>query len=216
MKKHTRTEFLIIGIICQLLGLFCFFTFWLVIFAAILFVVGTIFILISKKKWYLKIICLLPMFIASGIIINASYFEKYILEKDFKGSVNIITDYKIGEPREYDFFERVYRIPKSGVLFTKFNQNSAFNYRKFYQQNENGKLIELGILDHRNYIEPWVYNPPKTEPSRDSFAVFTPQLERDFKNNKYKLTFTVGKYKNLKNWGYIPEEKIDSLRNLKK
>ena len=216
MKANTKTEFLIIGIICQLLGLFCVFTFWLMIFAVILFIIGTIFILISKKKWYFKIFCLLPMFIALGIIINALYFEKYIIPQNFKGSVYIISDKNIGEPREYDFFKRVYRIPKNGVLFTKFNQKSGFNYRKFYQESSSGNLTELGTLDHRHYIEPWVYNPPKTEPSRDSFAVFTPQLERDFNSNNYRLTFTVGKYKDIKNWGFIPEEKIDSLRKMKK
>jgi len=216
MKTSTKTEFLIIGIICQFLGLLCFLTCWLMIYAAILFFIGSLFILISKKKWYYKIISLTPMFIAFGIIFNALYFEKYIIPQNFRGSVHVITDDEIGEPREYNFFQRIYRIPNSGVLFTKFNQKSAYNYREFYQENKNGKLIKLGTLDHRHYIEPWVYNPPKTEPSRDSFAVFTPQLERDLKRGNYKLTFYVGKYKDTKNWGFIPEEKIDSLRSLKK
>ena len=159
---------------------------------------------------------LTPMFVAIGIMINAIYFEEYIIPNNFKGSVNVITDENIGEPREYNFFKRVYKIPTSGVLFTKFHQKAGFNYRKFYQENEKGKLKEIGILDYRRYIEKWDFNPPKTEPSRDSFAVFTPDLEYDFDNKNYKMTFTVGKYKNLKNFGFIPKEKIDSLKKARK
>lgn len=216
MKNQSKTEFLIIGIICQLFGLFCFYTFWLMIFAVILFITGTLFILLSKKQWYSKTLGMLPMFIAIGMMINALYFEKYIIPNDFTGSVYILTDNKIGKKRKYDFFTRVYRIPNSGVLFTKFNQKSGFNYRKFYQENRKGELTELGILDHRHYIEKWVHNPPKTEPSRDSLAVFTPELEYDFDNKNYRMAFTVGKYKDIKNWGIISKDKIDSLRNVEK
>lgn len=216
MKNQSKTEFLIIGIICQLFGLFCFYTFWLMIFAVIFFIVGTLFILLSKKQWYSKILGMLPMFIAIGMMINALYFEKYIIPNNFKGSVYVLTDKKIGKAREYDFFTRVYRIPNSGVLFTKFNQKTGFNYRKFYQENKKGELTELGILDHRDYIEKRVYNPPKTEPLRDSLAVFTPEIEYDFYNKNYRMGFTVGKYNDIKNWGIISKDKIDSLRNVEK
>ncbi len=213
-KEKSRIELLILGIIIQLFGLFCFLTFWLMYFAIVLFIIGTIFILVSRKQWYFKIIAVLPMLIASVIMINAVTLEKYIIPKNFKGSVYVITDKKNGINREYDLFTRVLRIPKSGVLFTKFNQKQVFNYRKFYQESQDGKLKELGTLDYRNYIGKWHFNPPKTEPARDSFAVFTPQIEYDFDSKSHRTVFTIGKYKDIKYWNFIPKEKIDSLRKL--
>lgn len=153
------------------------------------------------------------MLFSIGIIINALTFEKYVIPKDFKGVIYVITEKDYGKNREYDFFTRVFKIPKSGILFTKFKQKPGFNNRKFYQVDNSGNLRELGVLDHRSYIEKWVINPPKTEPSRDSFAVFTPDLEYDYKAKNYRTVFTVGKYKEVKVWNYLPEEKIDSLKN---
>lgn len=153
------------------------------------------------------------MLISICIIINAVRFEKYIIPKGFKGVVYVLTDQEHGEDREYNFFTRVFRIPKSGILFTKFKQKEGFENRKFYQVDNLGNLREIGVLDYRDYIEKWVINPPKTEPSRDSFAVFTPNLEYDFKAKNYRTVFTVGKYNEIKEWNYLPEEKIDSLKN---
>lgn len=212
MNGPAKTTFLILGLISQLLGLFCFFTFWLIYYAVAFFVIGTILIFISRKQWYLILLCILPMLFSIGIIINALTFEKYIIPEDFKGVVYVITDKDYGKNREYDFFTRVYRIPKSGILFTKFRQKPGFNNRKFFQIDTTGNLKEMGVLDYRSYIEKWVVNPPKTEPLRDSFAVFTPDLEYDFKEKNYRMVFTVGKYNETKVWNYLPEEKIDSLR----
>lgn len=158
------------------------------------------------------LLCILPMLFSISVTINAVTFEKYIIPKDFKGVVYVITDKDYGENREYDFFTRVFKIPNSGILFTKFKQKSGFNNRNFYQVDSSGNLRKLGVLDYRSYIEKWDVNPPKTEPSRDSFAVFTPDLEYDFKAKNYRTVFTVGKYKEIEVWNYLPEEKIDGLK----
>ena len=178
------------------------------------FVIGTFAILLSRKKWYLKIGAIIPMLYAIGVVLNALYFEKFIIPENFNGVVYVITDKEYGNKREYDFFTRIYRIPRSGVLFTKFNQNHGINIRNFYQFDEKGNLKELGVLDYRHYIEKWHVNPPKTEPSRDSFAVFTPELNFDFDTKKYNTVFTVGKYKDIQFWNYLPKERIDSLRRV--
>jgi energy-coupling factor transporter transmembrane protein EcfT len=214
MNKTPKTTLLILGLISQILGLLCFYTIWLMIFAVAFFIIGTILIFISRKKWYLKLLCITPMLYSISIIINALTFEKYIIPEKFRGVVYVITDKDLGERREYDFFTRVFRIPESGILFTKFSQEPGYNNRQFYQIDSLGNLKEINILDYRNYIEKWVVNPPKTEPSRDSFAVFTPDLEFDFNEKKYRMVFTVGRYKETNVWNYIPKEKIDSLRSL--
>ena len=207
MKKILLT----IGIIFQLAGLFCFLTFWLMYFAIAFFVIGTILIYLSRTKWYIIILTVSPMLFVVGVIVNALYFEKYIIPENFRGVVYVITDKKRGIDREYNFFTRLYRIPQSGILVTKFNQKSGFNFRSFFQITKKGELKELGVLDYRDYIEKWVINPPKKEPSRDSLAVFTPDIEIDPETKKYRTVFTIGKYKDIKIWNFLPQEKIDSV-----
>lgn len=91
------------------------------LFGVIFFVIGAAFILLSKKRWYVMLLSMLPMWIAVGVFINNMFFEKYIIPKDFRGPIYVITDYEIGQERQFDFFTRVYKIPNSGVLFTKFS-----------------------------------------------------------------------------------------------
>lgn len=213
MDKNEGNYFFGLGIICQLLGFFFFLTFWLMYGAIFLYLIGTVFILISKQRWYFKILSVSPMLFSMGVIINALTFERYLLPEGFKGPVAVITDKEIGEEKEFDFYWRLYKIPSSGILFTKFNQNEGYPTREFFQIEKSGKLKKLGTLDHRDYIESWVINPPKTEPSRDSFAVFTPELEFNFDTRKYYTVFTVGKYKDFEAWNYFPEGLIDSTRN---
>lgn len=186
-------------------------TFWLMYFAIAFFVIGVVLISISKARWYIFILANLPVLFATGTIINALYFEKYILPENFRGVVYVITDKQKGIEKEYDFFTRIYRIPSSGILLTKFNQRPGIHNRSFFQITNNGYIKTLGILDDRDYIEKWVINPPLTEPSRDSLAAFTPTLEYDFESKKYRIVFTVGKYKDIKTFNYLPKEKIDSI-----
>lgn len=214
METPVKNLLLGIGIFFQLIGLFFFFTIVLMYFAIGSFIIGTISIFLSHKKWYLKLCSILPMLFAIGIILNALTFEIFIIPKGFTGVVNIITDKRIGQKREYKFFKRIYKIPPSGILFTKFKQKEGIHIRTFFRIDTNGKMTKLGILDYRNYIEKWDINPPKTEPSRDSFAVFTPELDWNFSKKDYETVFTVGKYKNIKIWNYIPQERIDSIKNI--
>jgi energy-coupling factor transporter transmembrane protein EcfT len=206
-----KQKSVIIAIIFQLAGLFCFLTFWLMYFAILFFVVGTIVICISRVKWYIIIFAVSPMLFVIGTVVNATYYEKYIIPENFRGVVYVITDEEKGKEREYEFFTRIYRIPRSGILLTKFNQKSGFNRRSFFQQTKLGVMAKLGELDDRDYIEKWVINPPSKEPSRDSLAVFTPEFEFDHETKKYKLIFTIGKYKDVHVWNYLPKEKIDSI-----
>ncbi len=211
MDKSLKNVPLTLGVIFQLVGLFCFFTFWLMYCSIVFFTIGTLLIILARQRWYFKLLAIIPMVIAIVIVVRALTFEKYIIPENFTGVVYIITDKEYGVNREYELFTRVFRIPESGVLFTKFVQKPGFNNRKFYQI-KGDSIVQLGVLDYRHYIEKWTVNPRKTEPSRDSLAVFTPNLDFNFNTDDYRMTFTFGKYKDITTWNYIPNERIDSLR----
>ena len=205
-----------LGIFFLLVGLFFFWTFWLMNFGFALLAIGTIFVLFSRQKWYYQLIVIgLPLAYVGFSILNAfARPETFLIPEDFKGVVYVIYDEEIGDLKEYEGLRRVYKIPKTGVLFTKFKQTQGIHNRKFYYVNKNGDRKGLGILDYREYNEKYTINPRPTEPPRDSLAVFTPEISTDLmlKTKYYFTTFTVGKYQEIKVWNFLYPVNIDSLR----
>lgn len=177
------------------------------------FAIGTVLLLLSRQKWYFSVLYLLPMCVALTVMTYLLQLEKYIIPADFTGDVIVITDPKNGAEKEYDFFNRVYRIPKSGILFTKFNQISGINKRSFYKMDPQGNLKKMGVLTADNFMEKGVINPNKTGPLTDSLAVLMPRASVDFASNIATTLFTVGKYKDLKDWNELPQKTIDSLKS---
>ena len=139
--------------------------------------------------------------------------ETFLLPDNFKGVVYIIYDKDFGDPKEYEGLRRVYKIPETGVLFTKFPQTQGIHNRKFYYFTKNGDRKELGILDYREYNEKYTINPRATEPPRDSLAVFTPEISVDLmlKSKYYYTTFTVGKYQDIEGWNHIAVQHLSGL-----
>lgn len=86
---------------------------------------------------------------------NSAEDERYILPREFTGAVLIIFNQKDGEEKEYDGKTRIYRVPKSGVLKTQFQQ--GVGYRKvtyvshdielYYLKPNDGLTLSQGIND---------------------------------------------------------------------
>src|SRR5215204_441344 len=120
------------GIFSLLVGLFCFQTFWLMYFGFAFLALGTILILFSKQKWYYQLVAIgLPLGYVGFSILNAfARPETILLPNNFRGVVYVIYDKQIGQPKEYEGLRRVYKIPETGVLFTKFPQTQGIHNRK--------------------------------------------------------------------------------------
>jgi len=180
--------------------------------------IGTILILFSRQKWYFQLITIgLPLGYVAFSIVNAfARPETFLIPDGFNGVVYIVYDEQIGEPKEFEGLRRVYKIPETGVLFTKFKQTQGIHNRKFYYVTKNCDRKELGILDYREYNEKYTINPRPTEPPRDSLAVFTPEIRVDLmlKSKNYYTAFTVGKYQDIKAWNYLYPDYIDSLKQV--
>ena len=181
--------------------------------------IGTIFVLFSRLRWYYQLIAIgLPLsYVGASIFNSFARPETFLLPDDFKGVVYVIYDEQVGEPKEFEGLRRVYKIPTTGVLFTKFKQTQGIHNREFYYVTKNGDRKQLGILDYREFNEKYTINPSPTEPARDSLAVFTPEVSSDplLKTKYLYTTFTVGKYQDIKAWNYLYPNFIDSLRQVK-
>lgn len=70
----------------------------------------------------------------------------WLLSDNYKGAVVVIHNQNNGEDEVYENGKRVYRIPKNGVLETKFKANYGTFHQKVYYQKENGERIEIPLL----------------------------------------------------------------------
>ena len=109
----------------------------------------------------------LLVWIAAGLGLFVAYWgwymlglnnaqEVFIVPHNFRGIVYILFDQPEGAPTEYDWLKRVYRIPSSGLLRTRFSlQEGLMRLPEFYwdsagqrqllhYQVPNGRRIPLG------------------------------------------------------------------------
>lgn len=169
----------------------------------------------SKQRWYFQLVALgIPLGFVGFSIINAfARPETFLIPEGFTGVVYVIHDEQLGEEKEYEGWRRLYKIPPSGVLFTKFKPSEGIHNRKFHYISESGARKELGELDYREFNEKYTINQRPTEPPRDSLAVFTPEIRSLVNGNSY-TTFTVGKYQYIKAWNFLYPNYIESLRQV--
>ena len=79
---------------------------------------------------------------------------------------------KCGEEIQYENKRRLYKIPKDGILLTKFNDEQGYINFEFYLVDENGKRKKIQELDVRDFNEEWTTEKNPKEPSRDKLAIF--------------------------------------------
>jgi len=185
-----------------------------------LMTIGTILCLLSKKKWFYQVLLIgFPFGFVAFTFLNAMEIpERYLFPEDFRGVVYVVFDQENGKEKEYEGIHRVYRIPESGILFTKFSQNEeVYSFQEFYFVDSNGTRKELGELDNRQFNGPNTINPRTTEPPRDSLVVFNGRttgriLASDGQNYYNYKALTVGTYNNTKKWDYIDPKDIGKAK----
>lgn len=79
------------------------------------------------------------------LVLNACTPKKsapsiYIIPKGYIGEVILVFNYPIGKEKVYKHKKRVYQIPKSGLLTTKFSATYGYIYDTYYRVGENDTL----------------------------------------------------------------------------
>lgn len=144
--------------------------------------------------------------------------ETYLIPEGYKGTVLVIFNQPDGEKPEYEDGRRIYRIPKTGVLFTQLKDEQGIINQEYYYISLNGQKRKLGVLDTRDFNEEWTTEKNPHEPPRDSLAVFNPGTmgtmgNSNDKNSKVFLQLSVGAYNDIKNLRDFNNDYIDSLQN---
>lgn len=159
-----------------------------------------------KLKHIIYTLFIIILFFYIYNLLNCNYKEINYLPEGFTGKVFIIMNQKDGKNKEYLGNRRVYRVPKCGILKTKFKEP------KFcFQKNEiNNALIYVRIDKYGNVIDTAKALPSfENESERDSFI-------NSNKHNLYftELGFLSSTFGDTEHYEYIQVSVVDSAKNI--
>jgi len=84
------------------------------------------------------------LILGSVYIWNKGDNETYLIHSGYTGPIIIAYDFKDGEPEQYKNGRRLYKIPKSGVLKTRFDKNTGWSdMPKFFYIDEDNTRKSL-------------------------------------------------------------------------
>jgi hypothetical protein len=149
-------------------------------------------------------IAILSFFLVFSLI-SCNNYEKeiYLLPEHFHGRVNVVFNQKNGEKRVYENGDRIYKIPKDGVLVTQFEKQEGYMNTQYYFIDANNIRTPLRIAegDELGKNEPGIYR----EGTRG--VVGNSSEKNSFKYLEFYVTDKI----NLKN--YFLDDSINQFNN---
>lgn len=169
---------------------------------------------------YRSFLQLFVFFVTVSLLISCEHHctpEVFLIPDGYRGSIYIIYNQKQGVDKEYGRGKRIYRIPRNGILLTKFKDEYGIINQEYYYSSPDGKRRKLGVLDSRDFNEEWTLEKNPHEPPRDSLAIFNPATVGVMgDNSRYKFQYTfIGTYNDKKILNKeVDCEYIDSLKKI--
>lgn len=137
-------------------------------------IAGIIMIWLSRARlaWRIVSTCIsIPIICASFAFwlgINRAEPETFLLPDGFRGEFVIFYDEPCGTDPKYIGGRRIYEIPKSGVLITKFSKDRGLLDRKFFFVSNDGSMREIPEFRRQDYeTERKEWNLSHTTPVED-------------------------------------------------
>lgn len=135
--------------------------------------------------------------------------ESHLISNNYVGVVRIVFNSKDGKDKETQNHRRIYRIPKSGVLYTKFSPNTGWlsnreNLKFFYFDSMSNAMAELIRVD-------WPEILPLDKIDSNSIVIRNFGYRKITDKADQQRTELSYKVDTLKNFPYI-NHYIDSLR----
>ena len=147
--------------------------------------------------------------------------ETFLLPQNFKGYFYIVYNQTNGQDKMFEQNRRLYSIPTTGILFTKFKadwgsikfENGIIN-QQFYFVDNIRMRVKIKVLDTGDFNNQATTYPKKELYSRDSIAAFFISAGT-ISNGETTLTtdqYYIGTYNNLAKTKSYTFDYIDSLR----
>ncbi len=164
------------------------------------------------------ILALATFIVSSSIYLYHSFFHspaECLIPAGYVGDVYIIYDQPNGEEQEYDGASRVYRIPSTGILFTKFSKETETDDQQYYYLTSKGERKNIMQVSTGDFNEPWSYVKNPNEPSRNDIAIIDGGVIWSIisanNNYEYQQAF-VGSYNQFTSHKGFKLSYIDSLQ----
>ena len=156
----------------------------------------------------MKVLCVLVLIaftvLSTGCAERAEP-ETFLIPKGYRGRINVIFNQPHGQAEKYENGRRVYEIPESGVLITRFNGNYGLMDQQYFYVDFAGYREAIKKLDVTDFNEKWITTRNKNEPSRDELAVFFAATVGVYGNSDDPKSmrfqeFYISTYRELKNY----------------
>ena len=145
--------------------------------------------------------------------------ETFLIDKDFRGDFYIIYNQKGAQKEKFEGDARVYKIPKTGVLFTEFEPDwrgmtyhNGRTSQRFYLVDEHGTRKEVTELDIHKFEGEAPINPKMDSFARDSVVAFF--IAAGGLGPYTCDSYYIGTYDHFGKCELLNPEYIDSLKTL--
>tara|TARA_R110001583_G_scaffold132424_1_gene284369 strand:+ start:255 stop:704 length:450 start_codon:yes stop_codon:yes gene_type:complete len=100
---------------------------------------------LKKKNFLILLLC--------GILsIGCTQSEDTItlIPNDFRGTIKINFNKENGTDKSFEKNKRIYKIPESGILNTKFEPQFGYHFQEYYLVSKDGKRTEISAILNLN------------------------------------------------------------------
>ncbi len=118
---------------------------------------GIIFVWLAKTSIKFKIlwtILPIPIVLATFYLffqLSKAEPETFLIPQNYRGQIAVFYNETCGQETVYENGRRIYKLPESGVLITKFKENRGYLDQKFYLVDQNASKTEIPRFNRRNF-----------------------------------------------------------------
>ena len=75
----------------------------------------------------------------------------FLIPQNVRGEIVVFYDESCGQEAVYENGSRIYKVPESGILITKFKENPGHLNRKFYSVDADGNRTKIYEFHWQNF-----------------------------------------------------------------
>ena len=123
----------------------------------------------------LIILALCTLLISAGTFLYHNFTRSpaiFLIPENYQGDFYVVYDQVHGADQEFDGMSRVYRIPKTGVLFTRFKPESGTSEQQYFYTSADGYRQELPEGSSGDFNGPWTYKNNSKPISHNKSMIF--------------------------------------------
>ena len=127
----------------------CVISFWLLIFGVPVFIVGTIFVIVSKKSTKTKllttilpVITYLPLTYLFLLAYNHTSPKTFLIPAEYQGTLRIVYEERCGTKMKKENGRQIIQFPENGILILSEEFEGGIN-NEYYLVDKNGKRTKV-------------------------------------------------------------------------